>query len=39
MQGEWSEEKLMEGSVGHQTSMLLKQVSNDTSFAHAAGEL
>ena len=43
MQSEWSEEKLLKGSVGHQTKlsreMLLKQASNDRYFAHAAGKL
>jgi len=39
---EWSEEKLLKGSVGRQMKlreMLLKQASDDTSSAHAASQL
>jgi len=40
MHVEWSEEKFLKGSAGHKNqAMLLKQASNDRSFAHAAGEL
>ena len=40
MHNEWSENKFLKGIVGHKIRLCFyKKVSNDRSFAHAAGEL